>query len=116
MRYDSLFLMIHLHNSRLVASPLYQLPGRTALLRIDGVTHLILGQLALAHRSNVTGSFITPTRTIFTLDVGPVEVSVTFLSPIEVCVESLFMGMRSLIILVAIRSGSTINPFHVHIL
>ncbi|KAN0113464.1 hypothetical protein V8E52_007745 [Russula decolorans] len=59
------------------------LSGRTVLLRIDGVTHLIFGQLALANRSNVTGSFITPTRTIFTLDVGPVEVSVTFLSPIE---------------------------------
>lgn len=43
------------------------------------------------------------------------EVSVTFLSPIEVCVEkSLFKCVRSLIILAAIRSGSTISPFHVH--
>ena len=100
-------------------TPLHQLPGRTALLRIDGVTHLIFGQLALAHRPNLTGSFITPTRTIFTLEVGPVEVSVTFLSPIEVCVEvSLFQveGMQTLIILAAIRSGSTINPFHIYIL
>jgi hypothetical protein len=98
-------------------SPLDQLSGRTALLRIDGVTHLILGQPALAHQSNVTGSFITPTRTIFTLDVGPVEVSVTFLSPIEVCVEeSLFLSVCPLIILAAIRPGSAIDPFHVHIL
>lgn len=81
----------------------HQLSGRTALLRIDGVTHSIFGQLALSNRSNVTGSFITPTRTIFTLDVGPVEVSVTFLSPIEVRVEvSLFKCIRSLIILEAI--------------
>jgi hypothetical protein len=108
---NSLLLAIHLRIS------LHQLSGRTALLRIDGVTHSIFGQLALANRSNVTGSFITPTRTIFTLDVGPVEVSVTFLSPIEVRVEvSLFKCMRSLIILAAIRPGSTINPFHVHIL
>lgn len=59
------------------------LSGRTALLRIDGVTHLIFGQLALANRPNVTGSFITPTRTTYTLHVGTVEVSVTFFSPIE---------------------------------
>ncbi|KAH9980459.1 hypothetical protein BJV74DRAFT_887813 [Russula compacta] len=33
--------------------------------------------------ANVTGLFLTPTRTIFTLEVGPVEVDVTFFSPIE---------------------------------
>ncbi|KAI0280295.1 hypothetical protein BGY98DRAFT_1076449 [Russula aff. rugulosa BPL654] len=70
-------------SAEVFAKAVRHLSGRTALLRIDGVTHSILGQLALAHRSNVTGSYITPTRTIFTLDVGPVEVSVTFLSPIE---------------------------------
>jgi hypothetical protein len=112
-----LLLTIGLRFSRLDTSSLHQLSGRTALLRIDGVTHSVFGQLALANRSNVTGSFITPTRTIFTLDVGPVEVSVTFLSPIEVRVEeSLVKCMRPLNMLAATRLGSTINPFHVHIL
>jgi hypothetical protein len=88
-----LLLAIQLRIGRLNTSPLHQLSGRTALLRVDGVTHLIFGQLSRANRSNVTGSFITPTRTIFTLDVGPVEVSVTFLSPIEVRERSLFLSV-----------------------
>lgn len=96
VRHLNSLLAIYLRIGRLDASPLHQLSGRTALLRIDGVTHSIFGQPALANRSNVTGSFITPTRTIFTLDVGPVEVSVTFLSPIEVCVEEslLFISVK----------------------
>ena len=104
---NSFLLVIHLSICRLHTPSLHQLSGRTALLRIDGVIHSIFGQPALANRSNVTGSFITPTRTVFTLDVGPVEVSVTFLSPIEVCVEPSLLSisvkwMCSLTILVAI--------------
>ncbi|KAI0283549.1 hypothetical protein BC826DRAFT_189688 [Russula brevipes] len=58
-------------------------PGRTALLRIDGVTHSIFGQIPLANQSNVTETQMTLTRTIFSLEVGPVRVSVAFFSPIE---------------------------------
>ncbi|KAI9507330.1 hypothetical protein F5148DRAFT_1205922 [Russula earlei] len=57
--------------------------GRTVLLRIDGVTHSVFGPLTFAGQSTVTGSSITPTRTIFTLQVGSVGVTVTFFSPIE---------------------------------
>ncbi|KAH9173652.1 DUF1793-domain-containing protein [Lactarius sanguifluus] len=57
--------------------------GRTALIRIDGVTHSIFGQLSLADQTNFTGSFITATRTSFTFQIGPVELIATFFSPIE---------------------------------
>ncbi|KAI9439667.1 hypothetical protein H4582DRAFT_1850840 [Lactarius indigo] len=59
------------------------LPGRTALIRIDGVTHSIWGQLPLANQTNLTGTFITATRTSFTFQIGPVELIATFFSPIE---------------------------------
>ncbi|KAH9033214.1 hypothetical protein EDB83DRAFT_2525491 [Lactarius deliciosus] len=57
--------------------------GRTALIRIDGVTHSIFGQLPLADQTNFTGSYITATRTSFTFQIGPVELIATFFSPIE---------------------------------
>lgn len=57
--------------------------GRTALIRIDGVTHSIFGQLPLADQTNFTGSFITATRTSFTFQIGPVQLIATFFSPIE---------------------------------
>lgn len=57
--------------------------GRTALIQIDGVTHSIFGQLPLAGQTNVTGTFITATRTGFTFQIGPVELIATFFSPIE---------------------------------
>ncbi|KAI9442051.1 hypothetical protein BJY52DRAFT_1318827 [Lactarius psammicola] len=57
--------------------------GRTALIRIDGVTHSILGQLSLANQTNFTGAFVTATRTGFNFQIGPVELTATFFSPIE---------------------------------
>ncbi|KAI0267828.1 hypothetical protein BC834DRAFT_60087 [Gloeopeniophorella convolvens] len=57
--------------------------GRTVLIRIDGVTHAIFGQLPLANQTNVTGVFVTPTRTTFTFQIGPLELSAAFFSPIE---------------------------------
>ncbi|KAH9957083.1 hypothetical protein BC827DRAFT_1227395 [Russula dissimulans] len=61
----------------------HALSGRAVLLRIDGVTHSIFGPFALANQTEAIGSSVTPTRTIFTLEVPPVEISVTFFSPIE---------------------------------
>ncbi|KAH9053680.1 hypothetical protein EDB87DRAFT_1650741, partial [Lactarius vividus] len=57
--------------------------GRTALIRIDNVTHSIFGQLPLADQTNFTGAFITATRTSFTFQIGPVGLTATFFSPIE---------------------------------
>ena len=34
---------------------------------------------------NVTYTEVTPTRTIQTVQAGPINVTLTFLSPIEVC-------------------------------
>jgi len=34
--------------------------------------------------ANTVGAYITPTRTIFTIDTGPVRLNLTYLTPIEV--------------------------------
>lgn len=57
--------------------------NRTALIRIDGVTHAIFGELALANQTNATTAYLTPTRTSFTFQIGPVDLILTFFSPIE---------------------------------
>ncbi|KAH9970560.1 hypothetical protein BGW80DRAFT_1176039 [Lactifluus volemus] len=54
-----------------------------ALIQIDGVTHSIFGQLGLANQTNVTGTDISPTRTAFDFQIGPIVLRATFFSPIE---------------------------------
>ncbi|KAF8268473.1 hypothetical protein EI94DRAFT_1577703, partial [Lactarius quietus] len=51
---------------------------------IDGVTYSIFGEISLANQTNATSAFLTPTRTGFTFQIGPVDVTATFFSPIEV--------------------------------
>lgn len=62
--------------------------GWTGLARIDGITYSWLGDAQDVLTSNVTNVNITATRTTFTLEAGPLELVVTFLSPIEVRGES----------------------------
>ncbi|KAJ3555355.1 hypothetical protein NM688_g2626 [Phlebia brevispora] len=63
--------------------------GWVGMIRIDGdgnKTFTWLGnpaQLTGLHRSIVTNMQITPTRTIMNLTAGPLNLTVTFLSPIE---------------------------------
>ena len=60
-----------------------QLVGWSGMIRIDNVTHQWHGQW-ISENISVTNRQITPTRTILTLNLGPAELIVTFLSPIEV--------------------------------
>lgn len=60
-------------------------------IRVDGSTYRILGNnydmsgAVGGTGCNVTYSEVTPTRTIQTVQAGPINVTLTFLSPIEVC-------------------------------
>ncbi|TFK38777.1 hypothetical protein BDQ12DRAFT_683319 [Crucibulum laeve] len=51
------------------------------LVRVDGQAYQWIGQGFRG--SNTTASYITPTRSIFSYQVGPVRFNTTFLSPIE---------------------------------
>jgi len=53
-------------------------------IRVDGSGFLLQGYHSNYTSANTVGIDITPTRTIFTLDAGPVRVNLTYLSPIEV--------------------------------
>ncbi|KAF8885613.1 hypothetical protein BD779DRAFT_1673572 [Infundibulicybe gibba] len=60
---------------------LLERPGWLGYIKIDGVTWEWLGTIENATALVKIG--ITPTRTMFTFTAGPMEVEVTFLSPIE---------------------------------
>lgn len=53
-------------------------------IRVDGSGFLLQGYHVNYTSADTVGVYITPTRTIFTLDAGPVRVNLTYLSPIEV--------------------------------
>ncbi|KAI0665951.1 hypothetical protein C8Q78DRAFT_1062280 [Trametes maxima] len=58
--------------------------GWAGKIRVDGQTYSWLGNDAQrSGTANVTNVQFTPTRTIFTMQAGPMSVTVTFLSPIE---------------------------------
>ena len=59
--------------------------GWAGKIRIDGTTYAWLGQDGIDNASaTVTDFQITPTRSIFAMQAGPMNLTVTFLSPIEV--------------------------------
>ncbi|KAI8993903.1 DUF1793-domain-containing protein [Trametes punicea] len=58
--------------------------GWAGKIRVDGQTYAWMGQdYAPPFTANVTNVQITPTRSIFTMQAGPMNVTITFLSPIE---------------------------------
>jgi hypothetical protein len=57
--------------------------GWAGLVKVDNVTYSWLGNVPNVNACTVTNTSITPTRTIFSLRAGPMQLVVTFLSPIE---------------------------------
>ncbi|TFK38775.1 hypothetical protein BDQ12DRAFT_651125 [Crucibulum laeve] len=55
--------------------------GWAGYVRVDGQTYQWLGNDGTA--ANISASYVTPTRSIFTMTAGSLEFNVTFLSPIE---------------------------------
>ncbi|KAH8999019.1 hypothetical protein EDB83DRAFT_897501 [Lactarius deliciosus] len=61
-----------------------QILGWAVLVRIDGLTYSVLGnERGLNGTANVTDTVITPTQTVIATQIGPMQVNLTFLSPIE---------------------------------
>ena len=60
-------------------------------MRVDGVTYSVLGDArssVVNGTANLTDIVITPTQTVVTSQVGPMQVNLTFLNPIEVRLDS----------------------------
>jgi len=51
---------------------------------VDGSPYLIQGVHTGYTAATTIGVYITPTRTIFTVDAGPVRANISYLTPIEV--------------------------------
>ncbi|PIL35879.1 hypothetical protein GSI_01539 [Ganoderma sinense ZZ0214-1] len=57
--------------------------GWAGKIRVNGTTYKWLGMDGSGTPANVTNVQVTPTRTIFVMQAGPMNVTITFLSPIE---------------------------------
>ncbi|KAI0057014.1 hypothetical protein BV25DRAFT_1813076 [Artomyces pyxidatus] len=59
--------------------------GWAGLVKVDGVSYVWLGDARGigSNSTNLTSTIFTPTRTILSIQAGPMELTVTFLSPIE---------------------------------
>ncbi|KAI0309520.1 hypothetical protein OF83DRAFT_1071921 [Amylostereum chailletii] len=57
--------------------------GWGGLVKIDNTTYSWLGNPQNGATTNVSQFSVTPTRTVFTLSAPPMELNITFLSPIE---------------------------------
>ncbi|KAI1785602.1 hypothetical protein LXA43DRAFT_1065747 [Ganoderma leucocontextum] len=53
------------------------------MIRVNGTTYRWMGNDPAGIAANVTNIQITPTRSIFVIQAGPMNITVTFLSPIE---------------------------------
>ncbi|KAH9063197.1 hypothetical protein EDB87DRAFT_1805777 [Lactarius vividus] len=61
-----------------------QILGWVVFVRIDGLTYSVLGdEHSLNGTANVTDTVITPTQTVVATQIGPMQVNLTFLNPIE---------------------------------
>ena len=60
--------------------------GWAGRIRVDGTTYQWMGHDAsgVSGNANVTNIQITPTRSIFVMQAGPMNMTITFLSPVEV--------------------------------
>lgn len=85
--------------------------GWSGWVRVDGNTFTWLG--GTGNATLLQSSQVTPTRTVFMIQAGPVLLNVTFLSPIEVCPLLLYLKIPS-----KASTSLTIwsnNPCHSHI-
>ncbi|KAL0959816.1 hypothetical protein HGRIS_011497 [Hohenbuehelia grisea] len=57
--------------------------GWAGFVRVDGANYFWLGQTGPGNATVLTNTVITPTRSIFTVQAGPLELNITFFSPIE---------------------------------
>ena len=54
-------------------------------VRVDGTAYMLQGEIQQKFMvAKTIGAYITSTRTILTMDAGPLRVNITYLTPIEV--------------------------------
>ncbi|KAL0952379.1 hypothetical protein HGRIS_006656 [Hohenbuehelia grisea] len=58
--------------------------GWGGFVRVDGVTYQWLGNGGPGNATSLISTLVTPTRTIFSTQAGPLQMNLTFFSPIEV--------------------------------
>ena len=60
-----------------------------AVVRVDGISYEIIGGDVHWTSANQTSVIVTPTRSSYLLNAGPIIVNMTFLSPVEASASSI---------------------------
>ena len=68
----------------LTAHAIQSIIGWDGRIRVDGTSYRWMGSDGASDAANLTSFQITPTRSIFVMEAGPMNFTVTYLSPIEV--------------------------------
>jgi hypothetical protein len=83
--------------------------GWDGIIRVDGQPYQWLGASINVNFSTAVARGITPTRTTFTIQAGPMKFNATFFSPIEVHSLCDYYGV-TLTVFAAEQLHSSINP------
>jgi hypothetical protein len=97
-----------------------QILGWSVLVRVDGLTYSFLGDVApnLVNgtvKLNSTFFAIGPTYTQLAGNAGPMQVTLRFLNPIEVCCHSFVTSMSTYTPSKAQRLGQAIHPILIYV-
>lgn len=65
-------------------------------MRVDGIAYEIIGGDNSWQSANQTSVIVTPTRSSYLLNAGPVIVNMTFLSPVEVFASSFHISQQEI--------------------
>ena len=59
--------------------------GWYSIIAVDGKPYRLMGETIEIEAAEQLAAMMTPTRTSFLFQAGPVTVNATYLSPVEVC-------------------------------
>jgi hypothetical protein len=98
-----------------------QILGWSVLVRVDNVTYSFLGDVdpnLVNGTVNLNSTYyaIGSTYTLLSGHAGPMQVNLTFLSPVEVCCHPFVISMPTYTLSKARRLGQTIHPILIHVL
>jgi hypothetical protein len=97
-----------------------QILGWSVLVRVDGLTYSFLGNVdpnLVNGTVNLNSTYfaIGPTYTLLSGNAGPMQVTLRFLNPIEVCCHSFVSSMSTYRPSKARGLGQAIHPIFIHV-
>ena len=90
--------------------------GWFSIIAVDGTPYRLMGVGLSIETAEQVATIMTPTRTSFLFQAGPVMVNTTYLSPVEVCHFRLATMLYALYADISLAKGSCTAIPTVHVL